>query len=530
MSHVSATPIRSEKKTRTKVKYQSASIGNYIYFTPAIARGAYSQVFVGYHVDQSSSETPEYVAIKRITSAAKKKMSMTRIQREINLLKLLKHPNIVNFHDAFPDIAENIYIVTEYCNYGDLDRFTRKEMLDHEEIRDYISQLRDGLYYLLRNNILHRDLKPKNILLQKHPISGQITLKIADFGFAKIFENLTDDSMMETLCGTPMYLSPEMVRGRKYSINSDLWSVGVMIYQLFYHCLPFTRPRNILELIRSLENMKLAFPPEPAVSRDAKDLMSLLLRLDPQQRSSWGNFFGAAWLPSLPSVDESEPISASLANLSKEPENENDNSLFESCKSSEIYSSPNTTELEDSGIQTQARKLLEPAPQPIDEVEVYGHSSRMFGTLNLKDDHFELRSASSLPSETKIMTPTSSIFISASHSISPLTRPASSKEPPNSLVLDKVEIPPLTGSEEQLYERSRCSRHETLVARRLSQYGQSDRKSFSGSEWLSSNSANSWSRSGEDIAKMFGDVMSNSAAWIGKNISTLSPFFSKNLK
>jgi serine/threonine protein kinase len=556
MSHFSPVPNSLEKKPKTKIKHQSARIGNYIYFTPAVARGAYSQVFVGYHVDQSALENPTYVAIKRITSEAKKKMSMSRIQREIDLLKLLKHPNIVNFQDAFPDIAENIYIVTEYCNYGDLDRFTRKEMLDHEEIRDYMSQLRDGLYYLLKNNILHRDLKPKNILLQKHPISGQITLKIADFGFAKIFENLTDDSMMETLCGTPMYLSPEMVKSRKYSLNSDLWSVGVMIYQLFYHCLPFARPRNILELMKSLENMKLIFPPEPTVCRDVKELMSSLLQLDPQQRSSWGNFFGASWLPTLLSDDETSII-PSLANISKESENDEDDPIFESCKASEVYSDiideklgekeekldeklDEKMKLEDSGIQSQARKLLKPVPPAPDELELYGHSSRMFGALNLKDDHFELRSASSVPSETKIIIPLGSMYISTTHSISPTIRPFSSKESPSSLVLDRAEIPSLTGSEEQLYERSRTvpsirqndekdvltPKHEIIIAKHLSRNGYSSRKlSFTNSEWLSSNITNSLSRSGEDIAKIVGDVMNSSAAWFGKNLSSLSPYF-----
>lgn len=524
-----------------KVKHQSAKIGNYVYFTPAIARGAYSQVFVGYHADQAKMETPEYVAIKRITSAAKKKMSMTRIQREINLLKLLKHPNIVSFHDTFLDIAENIYIVTEYCNYGDLDRFTRKEMLDHEEIRDYMTQLRDGLYYLLKNNILHRDLKPKNILLQKHPISGQITVKIADFGFAKIFENLTEDSMMETLCGTPMYLSPEMIKSRKSSMNSDLWSVGVMIYQLFYHSLPFTKPRNILELMKNLENMRLIFPSEPIINRDAKDLLISLLQSEPQKRCSWGNFFGTSWFPALPS-EEPELISSSLADLSKEEsendknkETEDDSAFFESCRGSAIYSENIDPTLEDSGIRSQARKLLEPVPPPVDEIEVYGYSSRLFGTMELKDDHFRVRSEpSSLPSETPT---TGSMFISdTSHSISPVIRSNRYKRTPDSMVLDNPYISPLTGNDEELCEKGRSfqnKKHETIIVKRSSHHIQLDRRSLSSSsnsEWLSFNITNSWTRSGEDIAKTLSDVMSNSAAWIGKNISTLSPLFGKNLK
>jgi len=514
-----------------KGKHQSARIGNYVYFTPAIARGAYSQVFVGYHIEQANSANPTYVAIKRITSAAKKKMSMARIQREINLLKLLKHPNIVNFHDAFPDIAENIYIVTEYCNYGDLDRFTRKEMLDHEEIKDYMTQLRNGLYYLLQNNILHRDLKPKNILLQKDSTSGQITVKIADFGFAKIFENLTEDSLMETLCGTPMYLSPEMVKTRKYSMNSDLWSVGVMIFQLFYHSLPFAKPRNILELIKTLENVRLNFPPEPIINRDAKELMISLLQVEPQHRCTWGNFFGSPWFPDLPPEESTPSITASISNLSKDESEtdkdaEGDEDFFESCKESIVHQN---NVLEDSGIR-QARKLLEPAPPPIDELEIQEYSSRLFGAVQLKDDHFRMRiGPSSLPLESKFISPLANpMFISGiSHSISPVIRSNHAKETPDSLVLDKS----LNESNEELYKKSRTyydkSKHETVISKRSSQIASSGRKSSS--EWLSFN-ASSWTRSGEDIAKTFNDAMNSSAAWIGKNISAFSPLFGKSIK
>jgi serine/threonine protein kinase len=291
--------IQSKQSVQSIPSTQCAKIGDYIYFTPCIGKGSFSKVFAGYNIN-CKTDPPEYVAIKRINLSDLKKISIKRIKREIDLLKCLNHPNIIRFYDSFTDVACNIYIITEYANYGDLGRFIGKskknQRLSLDEIKSYFVQFRSGLRYLLANNILHRDIKPQNILLHKSKVNGQdiITVKIADFGFAKHFESLSEDSITETLCGTPMYLSPEVVKSKRYTILSDLWSVGVILYELCYHTTPFKRPRNLLELVRNIDQMGTpSFP--PGTDKELVDLLTFLLHIQPEKRMSWGSFFSHPW-------------------------------------------------------------------------------------------------------------------------------------------------------------------------------------------------------------------------------------------
>lgn len=317
-------------------KCQSARIGNYIYFLPKIGSGSFSKVFLGRHINSKNNN--EFVAIKRIKLTNVNKLNITRIQREIEILKSLNHSNIIKFLDSFVDIAQNIYIITEYCNYGNLSQFAflkqlanpdnnkyinNKEIknnlpqasdtvstlqtntvklskklithstheLTHNEIKELMIQLRDGMKYLLEHNIIHRDIKPQNLLL--HKSEDKVLLKIADFGFAKDCISLTENSIMQTLCGTPAYICPEMIKVRKYNLYSDLWSIGVILYQLFFHELPFPRPNNILDLAQAFDKMKLSFPHD--IDTNAKELITQLLEIDPYKRIKWNNFFSHPW-------------------------------------------------------------------------------------------------------------------------------------------------------------------------------------------------------------------------------------------
>jgi serine/threonine protein kinase len=236
-----------------------------------------------------------------------------------------QHVYDLQMSDKSPSFMANGAIVHN-CNFGDLAKYTGKVSKDgsaplrltHAEILEYMRQLRNGLRYLLTHNILHRDLKPQNILLQKDSVTGALTVKIADFGFAKHFETMSEDSMLQTLCGTPMYLAPEIIKERKCTIPSDLWSLGVIIYELFFHTTPFKRPRNILELVRSVEEMTKHPPTMTGLGEDVSDLLERLLEVDPHKRITWGNYFTHPWFGdddlSATGIDESSLI-GSVAGL-----------------------------------------------------------------------------------------------------------------------------------------------------------------------------------------------------------------------
>lgn len=386
----------SRSKSKQPRATQSSRIGEYVYFTPAIGKGSYSRVFLGHKITDTRNP-PDYVAIKRISTSHMKKLSAPRIKREIDLLKKLSHPNIVSFHDAFTDIGRNVYIVTEWCNYGDLNRFTKTEVLSHDEIHDCMKQIRDALKYLLKHNILHRDIKPQNILINKDQVSGSITIKIADFGFAKAFDTLSDDSMTETLCGTPMYLSPEVIKTKKYAITSDLWAIGVILYQLFYHTTPFQHPRNILELIRSIEQMRLTIPTDPKVDPSVKELMISLLQTDPVKRCSWGNFFDHQWLGPSTEIKDDSPIDIIPSAELKQPDSPR---LSDEETSSDGELEPQPT-LADSGMG-RIKQLLHPIPSVEDELDKNEYVSRLISPPNIMENYLNVMASSSVPNERKM--------------------------------------------------------------------------------------------------------------------------------
>jgi serine/threonine protein kinase len=260
-------------------------IGDYCYHDNPIGWGSFSKVYKGVHI-----ETNQKVAIKRIHVQKLNKQLHLRLDIEIKIMKSLDHPNIIKFYDVlYSDNKEYIFIILEYCENGDFSKLVNSHKTENEnKIKYYMKQLRDGLEYLRNNNIVHRDLKPKNILIT----NNMDVLKIADFGFAK---NVVDDcSLMDTLCGSPLYMAPEILNKKQYNISSDLWSVGVILYEMVYHKYPYGNPLNILDLMHKIESCKIEFP-EISISIECMNLLKLLLQVDNNYRITWTEFFNHEW-------------------------------------------------------------------------------------------------------------------------------------------------------------------------------------------------------------------------------------------
>ena len=254
-------------------------VGNYVVNKKRIGKGAFSSVYLG------KSPKNELVAIKKIEIDNIKKIT-SRIRAEIEICKKLKHPNILETYDVIYDTSGgNIYIITEYCSKGDLSQFLKSRALKEKYVQHFMKQIVDGIKYLLNNQIMHRDLKPHNILLND---KGE--LKIADFGFARHFEN---DGMVETLCGTPLYMAPEIMKKQKYTVKSDLWSIGIIMYQMLFGRRPYDA-NNIFDLMNKIENKKLNLI-DYNVSSESKDLIIKLLKINPDNRISWDDFFNHPW-------------------------------------------------------------------------------------------------------------------------------------------------------------------------------------------------------------------------------------------
>ena len=255
-------------------------IGDYIVNPKRIGKGAFSSVYSG--KDKCDND----VAIKKIEIDSIKKIG-ERIRKEIKICQSLDHVNVINTFDVIYDKnGGNIYIITEYCSKGDLSQFLKGRAMKEKYALYFMKQIRNGLKYLIDNRIFHRDLKPHNILINE---KGE--LKIADFGFARHFES---DNMIETLCGTPLYMAPEIMKKQRYTTKSDLWSVGVILYQMLFGKRPYDA-HNILDLLQNIEKNEVQIPNSFEISVEVRDLLKKLLCKDPKDRIEWDDFIEHKW-------------------------------------------------------------------------------------------------------------------------------------------------------------------------------------------------------------------------------------------
>ncbi|XP_058067418.1 serine/threonine-protein kinase ULK2 [Anopheles bellator] len=272
-------------------------VGNYEYNSKElIGHGAFAVVFKGRH-----RETHCPVAIKSITKKSLAK-SQSLLGKEIKILQelsALKHKNVVKLL-ACTEKDHNVYLVMEYCNGGDLaDYLAVKGTLSEDTIRLFLGQLANAMKALYQAGVVHRDLKPQNILLSHNcgkglPVPAKITLKIADFGFARF---LQDGNMAATLCGSPMYMAPEVIMSLQYDAKADLWSLGTIVFQCLTGKAPF-QAHTPQELKMFYERNASLAPKIPSgTSNELTDLLMGLLRRNSKERMNFDTFFNHAFLP-----------------------------------------------------------------------------------------------------------------------------------------------------------------------------------------------------------------------------------------
>ena len=277
-----------EKKNPARYKYRI------ITKTP-IGKGGFSIVYKA--VDRFDN----VYAIKCIP-LEKIKHNTDKFLLELDISMKMKHQNIVKSFDIFKT-NKNWYIVCEYCDNGTLSDIIKTMNMDYIErelnCKKYLTQLKNALKYLYRNNIVHRDLKPTNILISGK--NSNETLKLADFGFSRYFSaedndpliQQKNDFMMTSFCGTPMYMAPELLCNRKYTTKADLWSFGVIMYEMLYGVNPYNYPKSISNLLELMKTQEIVF--KDVYSNECLSLMKSLLQIDVNKRINWENFFKHPW-------------------------------------------------------------------------------------------------------------------------------------------------------------------------------------------------------------------------------------------
>jgi serine/threonine-protein kinase ULK2 len=280
------------KKEQTECQILYPTTKYKIYKTP-IGKGAFSIVYKGI------SNEDIICAVKCISFNKLDDKKLRTLEFEFHVSQQLKHTHIVKCHEVFKT-KKHWYLINEYCNNGTLEdviKITKHcEYNKREEIcKFYLTQLKSAMRYLHKNKITHRDLKPSNILVTKCDTTNNLIVKLADFGLSRYFykSSLHTDNLMTSMCGTPIYMAPELLLGLKYDDKVDLWAFGVIMYEMLHDINPLHKSKTIKELFKKIENNELIVNDD--YSQQCKDLINKLLVIDNNKRISWEDFFAHNW-------------------------------------------------------------------------------------------------------------------------------------------------------------------------------------------------------------------------------------------
>ncbi|KAM5351368.1 hypothetical protein ACJ41O_004091 [Fusarium nematophilum] len=269
-AHHQQQPSNGSQMRTTKGKY---SLGDFEILR-TLGTGSFGRV----HLVQSK-HNQRFYAVKVLKKAQVVKMKQVEhTNDERRMLSDVKHPFLITLWGTFQDI-KNIYMVMDFVEGGELFSLLRKSgRFPNPVAKFYAAEVTLALEYLHSKNIIYRDLKPENLLLDRH---GH--LKITDFGFAKRVPDKT-----WTLCGTPDYLAPEVVSNKGYNKSVDWWSLGILIYEMLCGYTPFWDSGSPMKIYENILKGKVKYP--AYVNADAQNLLERLITADLTKRL--GNLYG----------------------------------------------------------------------------------------------------------------------------------------------------------------------------------------------------------------------------------------------
>ncbi|KAG8195004.1 hypothetical protein JTE90_008176 [Oedothorax gibbosus] len=257
-----SSPLKSDKKHRLKQRFDVQR---------KLGQGTYGKVQLAVN-----RETGQEVAVKTIKkNKIENEQDLIRIRREIQIMSSIQHPHITHIYEVFEN-KDKIVLVMQFASGGELyDYLSEKRVLSDLEARRVFRQIAAAVYYCHKNKICHRDLKLENILLDEKG-----NAKIADFGLSNVFD---EKNLLNTYCGSPLYASPEIVKGVPYyGPEVDCWSMGVLLYTLVYGAMPFDGS-NFKKLVTQISEGDYF---EPKKKSNASELIRKLLTVNPSKRAT----------------------------------------------------------------------------------------------------------------------------------------------------------------------------------------------------------------------------------------------------
>lgn len=239
-----------------------------------LGQGTFAKVYFARDLRSGQS-----VAIKVIDKEKILKVGLIdQIKREISIMRLVKHPNIVQLYEVMATKTK-IYFVMEYAKGGELFDKVAKGKLKENVARKYFQQLINAVDFCHSRGVYHRDLKPENLLLDENE-----NLKVSDFGLSALTESKRQDGLLHTTCGTPAYVAPEVINRQGYDgAKADTWSCGVILYVLLAGYLPF-QDSNLMEMYRKIGKSEFKFP--NWFPSEVRKLLTRILDPNPSTRIS----------------------------------------------------------------------------------------------------------------------------------------------------------------------------------------------------------------------------------------------------
>uniref|UniRef100_A0A1Y1MDQ7 MAP/microtubule affinity-regulating kinase 3 n=1 Tax=Photinus pyralis TaxID=7054 RepID=A0A1Y1MDQ7_PHOPY len=290
VQRVGPVSIPSSTRNRTRVG-EEPTIGKYK-LLKTIGKGNFAKVKLAKHVP-----TGKEVAIKIIDKTQLNPGSLQKLFREVRIMKMLDHPNIVKLFQVI-ETDKTLYLVMEYASGGEVfDYLVLHGRMKEKEARAKFRQIVSAVQYCHQKKIIHRDLKAENLLLD-----SEMNIKIADFGFSNEF---TPGNKLDTFCGSPPYAAPELFQGKKYDgPEVDVWSLGVILYTLVSGSLPFDGS-TLRELRERVLRGKYRIP--FYMSTDCENLLKKFLVLNPAKRASLETIMKDKWMNMGFENDELKP-------------------------------------------------------------------------------------------------------------------------------------------------------------------------------------------------------------------------------
>ncbi|XP_070781399.1 MAP/microtubule affinity-regulating kinase 3-like isoform X5 [Enoplosus armatus] len=278
---VSSRSIRSARcKNSSSSGDETPHVGNYR-LMKTIGKGNFAKVKLARHI-----RTGREVAIKIIDKTQLNPTSLQKLFREVRIMKILNHPNIVKLFEVI-ETEKTLYLVMEYASGGEVfDYLVAHGRMKEKEARAKFRQIVSAVQYCHQKHIVHRDLKAENLLLD-----ADMNIKIADFGFSNEF---TVGGKLDTFCGSPPYAAPELFQGKKYDgPEVDVWSLGVILYTLVSGSLPFDG-QNLKELRERVLRGKYRIP--FYMTTDCENLLKRFLVLNPGKRGTLEQIMKDRWI------------------------------------------------------------------------------------------------------------------------------------------------------------------------------------------------------------------------------------------